>query len=182
MIATGMYDEINDELFNAFEEQINSELKAQAGVLGMSVGYSKADLMSLLDSSFKTGSFSSNIWADKEALVKALESLVTQSILTGEHPVKLAAELKKKMDTTTYNATRIMRTEVSKIQADIQKKEYALYDVDKYEFIAENSSRTCRVCRNLNGRVFKTKDFESGINAQPMHPNCRCTTIPVVEK
>ncbi|WP_081254674.1 minor capsid protein, partial [Staphylococcus capitis] len=35
-------------------------------------------------------------------------------------------------------------------------------------------------CHTLNGKVFKVKDMVPGINAPPMHPWCRSTTVPHV--
>ena len=31
---------------------------------------------------------------------------------------------------------------------------------------------------SVKRKVFKVKDMKPGINAAPMHPNCRCTVIP----
>ena len=39
-------------------------------------------------------------------------------------------------------------------------------------------SRTSETCRNLDGKVFDLKDYQSGITAPPFHPYCRTTTVP----
>ncbi|KYG90771.1 hypothetical protein A0U40_18005 [[Bacillus] sp. KCTC 13219] len=41
--------------------------------------------------------------------------------------------------------------------------------------------RTSDICASLDGKKFDLKKAQAGVNYPPMHPNCRSTTIPVVE-
>jgi hypothetical protein len=34
------------------------------------------------------------------------------------------------------------------------------------------------VCGSYDGKVFKTSEFDAGVTAPPIHPRCRCTTVP----
>ena len=43
----------------------------------------------------------------------------------------------------------------------------------EYEYHAKLDSKTTKTCRGLNGKVFKVKDMQPGVNAPPMHPFCR---------
>ena len=36
---------------------------------------------------------------------------------------------------------------------------------------------TCETCAALDGKHFKLKDAQAGVNYPPMHPNDRCTTV-----
>lgn len=49
--------------------------------------------------------------------------------------------------------------------------------MDEYEYVATLDSRTCEVCAALDGKHFKLKDAQAGVNYPPMHPNDRCTTV-----
>ncbi|WP_256082404.1 minor capsid protein, partial [Staphylococcus aureus] len=42
-----------------------------------------------------------------------------------------------------------------------------------YMYIAKIDNRTTKVCKGLNGEVFKVKDAKMGVNFYPMHINCR---------
>jgi SPP1 gp7 family putative phage head morphogenesis protein len=53
--------------------------------------------------------------------------------------------------------------------------------VEKYEFLAAIDSRTSKLCRNQDGKVYKLKSAVVGKNYPPLHPNCRSTVIPVLE-
>jgi SPP1 gp7 family putative phage head morphogenesis protein len=53
--------------------------------------------------------------------------------------------------------------------------------VEKYEFLAAIDSRTSKLCRDKDGKVFKLKDSKVGVNFPPLHPHCRSTIIPVLK-
>ncbi|AIL57788.1 phage head morphogenesis protein [Staphylococcus aureus M90388] len=50
----------------------------------------------------------------------------------------------------------------------------------EYKYVAKIDSKTSKLCHSLNGKIFKVKDMIPGVNAPPMHPWCRSTTVPHV--
>ena len=59
-----------------------------------------------------------------------------------------------------------------------QKDTYEQYGIKQYEYTCERIGEwPCRTCSALEGKVFDVADMESGVNANPMHPNCRCSTM-----
>nr|WP_225973858.1 minor capsid protein [Staphylococcus epidermidis] len=50
----------------------------------------------------------------------------------------------------------------------------------EYKYVAKKDKKTSKICHSLNGKVFKVKDMIPGVNAPPMHPWCRSTTVPHV--
>nr|WP_078065280.1 minor capsid protein [Staphylococcus aureus] len=48
----------------------------------------------------------------------------------------------------------------------------------KYKYVAKIDSKTSKLCHSLNGKIFKVKDMIPGVNAPPMHPWRRSTTVP----
>lgn len=71
-------------------------------------------------------------------------------------------------------------TESSYFHALGEKKMYSEFGYEKYEVIASYSAvrKTCELCAEMDGKIFLTRDFEPGLNANPFHPNCHCTTVP----
>lgn len=51
----------------------------------------------------------------------------------------------------------------------------------EYEYHAKLDSKTTKTCRGLNGKVFKVKDMQPGVNAPPMHPFCRSAVAPHID-
>ena len=103
-------------------------------------------------------------------------------LLRGRHPNEYIKDFKKLTNTTTYNESRLLVTESARVQAESQKLTYLkdLGEDGEYKYVAKIDKKTSKICHTLNGKVFKVKDMVPGINAPPMHPWCRSTTVPHV--
>ena len=62
-----------------------------------------------------------------------------------------------------------------------RKAMYERMGVERYEIVATLDTRTSDICREMDGKIFKTKDYERGITAPHFHINCRTTTIPLFD-
>ncbi|SIJ47256.1 NAD+--asparagine ADP-ribosyltransferase [Mycobacteroides abscessus subsp. abscessus] len=111
---------------------------------------------------------------------KEVEKTTSNVLLRGRHPNEYVSEFKKQTNSTTYNASRLLVTESARVQAESQKLTYLkeLGEDDEYKYVAKIDKKTSKICHSLNGKVFKVKDMIPGINAPPMHPWCRSTTVP----
>ena len=158
-----------------------AEATRQAGILGETVftGYQNF-VESVAFASFNGATFSERIWGNNQALKAELDRLLVRSITQGRNPRELARELRNIFDSSKYEAERLMRTETARVQIEVQKKSYLENDVEEFEFVAESTA--CGVCKPLDGKTFKVAKMEPGLNAAPMHPNCRCSTAPYVSR
>jgi SPP1 gp7 family putative phage head morphogenesis protein len=157
------------------------EAERQAGILSETVFSNyKTFVESVAFGSFQGATFSERIWGNNQALKADLDRLLVRSITQGKNPRELARELRNIFDSSKYEAERLMRTETARVQISVQEKSYKEYGIDEFEYIAEPSA--CDSCKPLNGKIFKTKDMIVALNAPPMHPNCRCSTAPYVER
>jgi SPP1 gp7 family putative phage head morphogenesis protein len=168
-----------------FDERAREAYERQAGVLGMTVPDEKtmdrmADNLvhgsfqnSTIDGSYTT--FSERIWVNQDALRSAVLTELTRGMIRGLNPRELARSLDKKMKAGRYNAERLMRTELARVQIGAQQQAISDAGYDSYEFIATEGARTCDVCRSLDGKKFKLRKMVVGENAPPMHPFCRCS-------
>lgn len=77
--------------------------------------------------------------------------------------------------TYDYAAKRIVRTETMEAVNIGVMDGYRAHEVEKVEWLAAEGC--CDKCQELDGRVFA---IDSGVSA-PLHPNCRCTVIPVID-
>ena len=177
--ATGKY------YSEIFDERAREAYERQAGVLGKTVPDEKTmDRMAdnlvhgsfqnpTIDGSYTT--FSERIWVNQDALRSAVMTELTRGIIRGLNPRELARSLNKKMKAGRYNAERLMRTELARVQIGAQQQAISDAGYDSYEFIATEGARTCDVCRSLDGKKFKLRKMVVGENAPPMHPFCRCS-------
>lgn len=124
------------------------------------------------------GNYSQRIWKNENQLVNKLDSLLTRGAMTGMSYERMSMELRQSFQTEKYKADRLIRTEMAYFHNEAEKECYEDLGIDQYIYIATLDDRTSEVCRDLDGKVFKTKDGQAGKNMPPMHPNCRSTTGP----
>ena len=65
--------------------------------------------------------------------------------------------------------------------AQATAKGYEETGVGEYQFDASLDLKTCPICRAMDGKSFRLPERETGVNYPPLHPRCRCTTVPVTE-
>ncbi|MGI6117826.1 MAG: minor capsid protein [Bilifractor sp.] len=178
-------DEIDKYYQQIFFDRAIEEYKRQAGILGLTVPDDEvlekmADNIvhgsfqnPTIDGSYTT--FSERIWVNQDSLRAAVYTELTRGIIKGLNPLELAKSLDKKMQAGRYNAERLMRTELARVQTGAQQQAISEAGYDEYMFIATESGHTCSICRALDGKVFKLKKMQIGTNAPPLHPHCRCS-------
>ena len=188
-------DEINLELIkngvnvdkyvaDKLTDEAKAELKRQAGVLGESLDVTDTKLIkNIINGSFSSSTFSERLWGNTQYLANSLDTLLTQSIINGRHPNDVARELRRQFDISQKQAERLMRTESARVHAECAVKSMEKNGVTQYEWVSEPSA--CKICGPLNGKTYEVKGAEFG-NANhplfPLHPNCRCAVVAVVDK
>ncbi|MDD7484108.1 MAG: minor capsid protein, partial [Clostridia bacterium] len=95
-----------------------------------------------------------------------ISKLLQTGLIQGKNPRILAKEIKKAFDTTTYNAERLMRTELARVQIEAQKQSFRRNGFSLYEYIA--NSNCCDICQGLNGKHFKVESMMPG-EKRPSH-------------
>lgn len=83
------------------------------------------------------------------------------------------------LQTTRRNASTVVRTSVQHVASSARQEVWeANKDVVKrYQFLATLDGVTSKICRTLDNQEF---EFGKG-PIPPVHPNCRSTTIPVLD-
>lgn len=174
---------ISDEERFMLEELTNQarvEFERQAGILGQTLNMNQKTIETIVNSSFLTATWSDRIWSNQTALRAELDKLLTRGIVQGLNPRELARDLRKTFDASVYNSERLLRTELGRVQIDVQEDSYKQADIDQYEYIAEPTA--CTICEELDGKFFYVSEMEIGKNAPVMHPNCLCSTAAYVDR
>lgn len=154
---------------------------------GTNIGFSFAQIdektinLLLNENWIDNANFSQRIWQNSERLGNYLRTQLTAASLSGKSINKIAQELSEYMNVGIYNATRLVRTEVNHFANEAEMLSYEELDIEKYRFIATLDNRTCKHCAELDNKDFNVKDRQSGKNYPPIHPNDRCTTVPVFD-
>lgn len=140
-------------------------------------------LQKAIKENFKGKRFSERVWgSNMDELVNRVESLVTNDLNRG-YPIDQSSKLLAiEFDRARNRAVTVLQTETNGIQAQATLDEYQDDNIKKYRYLATLEVHTCPICGELDGKVFLVKDAEKGVNYPTMHPHCRCTTVPALEK
>ncbi|HDJ2984829.1 TPA: minor capsid protein [Staphylococcus aureus] len=176
--SLNLQNKIEDKLSDA----VNREVKRQAHILGEHVQIDDTEVKAVVNSNFKGAKWSTRLWNDMELVQKEVERVTSHIVIRGRHPNEFVSEFKKQTNSTTYNASRLLVTESARVQTESQKIAYLkdLGEDGEYKYVAKIDSKTSKLCHSLNRKIFKVKDMIPGVNAPPMHPWCRSTTVPYV--
>ncbi|EOC4857858.1 minor capsid protein [Staphylococcus aureus] len=176
--SLNLQNKIEDKLSDA----VNREVKRQAHILGEHVQIDDTEVKAVVNSNFKGAKWSTRLWNDMELVQKEVERVTSHVVIRGRHPNEFVSEFKKQTNSTSYNASRLLVTESARVQTESQKIAYLkdLGEDGEYKYVAKIDSKTSKLCHSLNGKIFKVKDMIPGVNAPPMHPWCRSTTVPHV--
>ena len=126
--------------------------------------------------------FSRRIWDNKSKFVEALNRVVVNGVALGVSRQKMNKMILKEFDTAYYCADRLVRTESMFIYNRAHYDYYSKAGIRKYEFLAEIDNRTSVKCKDHNRKVYYLAEAQVGVNYPPLHPNCRSTVIPVIER
>ena len=116
-----------------------------------------------------------------DELVDAAVDQARRALLTGMaagwHPRTTAKLLREALATTAYRAQLIARTETIRAYRNATFAIYQSTDAVKgWRWVAAKSTRTCAMCRALDGMEFSKHDVIQD------HPNGRCTIVPILEE
>lgn len=122
--------------------------------------------------------FSSRIWDNKARLQATLDQELTRATITGRNVEEVVKDVAKTMDTSLYNASRLVQTEEAHMANMARDECYQEMGVEQYQIVCTLDERTCPICGDFDGKVFNNADRVEGVNSPPFHPNCRCTDSP----
>lgn len=122
--------------------------------------------------------FSERIHSNTQLLAKQVKQSLVQGFIQGKSNQNMAKDINNVVGSGYKNCLRVARTESAYIANKSTMEGYKECDLDQYQYIVAYDERTCSRCSPLNDRIFNVDDSVPGINISPIHPNCRCSTIP----
>ncbi|MGM0409207.1 MAG: minor capsid protein [Bacillota bacterium] len=119
-----------------------------------------------------------------EAMNRDIGRELSKGFAQGKNPRQIASMLNKRVDKIGITRARTMaRTEVVNAHAEATLNTYqqaGLKEVTaEVELSTAGDGRVCGICQGLEGQTYSIDGARGVI---PVHPNCRCAWLPVVEK
>ncbi|MFK4946088.1 minor capsid protein [Lactococcus garvieae] len=176
-------DQLHSRLEPKFKEFLTDEgiieYQRQAGILRSSINIDKKLIEELVNGSFNNANWSTRLWLNIEDTRGLLKKALNELLLRGVNPSKFATELMRLMhplEVSKSNALRLLITEGANIQLGVQLDSFSQTGFTEYEFVTEPSA--CDKCAPLSGKDFPIAKANVGENRAPMHPFCRCSSLP----
>ena len=176
-ISTLTYNDIINQSYTS----TRNDLRELGGIQGSFSKLDKRVISEMLRANWMGGNYSSRIYKNSEKFASRLQTELSGALTSGSGLAKVQRTIRDEFQIGQYNSIRLIRTETNYFHNQAELTAYKDDNIEKYEYLAEMDGKTSKVCRNLNGEKILVKDAKAGENYPPMHPNCRSTTIPVVE-
>jgi len=149
----------------------------------LSVGFNVAkvdegNLRRILEYPWSGKKFSQALWENTDKLAILVRRELTFGFQSGAGVQKIAKEINDVMGKGRYAAERLVRTESSYFANQGELASYQELGIESYTYLGGG----CEICQEVNGCTFKLSEAVPGVNIPPMHPNCKCTIIPKVDR
>ena len=121
--------------------------------------------------------FSTSLWKNTQVLASNLNEILVNGITQGKTVTEMAIQLNNRMNEGFNVSHRLVRTETMHYLNESSKKAYRDGGCEEVQLWAAVDERTCPTCGIKHGNVYRIKDCPT----LPLHANCRCTILPVVD-
>lgn len=164
-----------ENMIEGFKD-IYSNVMAQLGITEFDM-VPKKIMEEMMKRPWQGGTFSERLWKNTQVLAMNLNDIVTNGIIQGKTVTEMAIQLNNAMNTGFNVSHRLVRTETMHYLNESAFKGYEDAGCEEVELWAAADERTCEVCGAKHGTKYKIKDRP----ILPLHANCRCTYLPVIE-
>ena len=185
-LYAGYYEGLFDTLSNTYEQAYYRTAYEIENVTGAKSSFSRLDkdtINKVLETPWASDGrdFSDRLWSDKNKLINNLRTELTIGLIRGDRQEKIVRSFAERMHASLTNAGRLIATESAYFASVGSLDSLKELGVEEYEYLATLDTRTSPMCREMDGKVFKTEDFKPGITAPPLHCWCRSTTVPKMD-
>lgn len=175
---------LNDLLSDTYSDNYYRMVHAVEQGTGIKTAFTKLDaskIENVLKMDYEGSNWSKRIWNDCDKLTREVYTKLSQAFIRGDSIDSTTKDIAKAMNSSYKRAYRLTHSEATFFSGQATVQSYKDTGVEKYEFMASHNELTCETCGALDGKVFKVSEQEPGINMQPIHAHCHCTTAPWFE-
>lgn len=179
-IASKERDAIGKTMRKVYESSYHHAVYEAARMSGLDLQTGPIDegaLETILKKKWSGQNYSERVWNNTQKVADALKEELMIGALTGKTEMEMTDSINEQFLSGRNKARRLVRTESSYIHNEAHFQAYKDYGIEEYRFVATLDLRTSQICRERDGSVYRVNDKKIGVNAPPMHPWCRSTTI-----
>ena len=179
-VASKERDAIDKTMRKVYESSYHHAVYEAARMSGLDLQTGPIDegaLETILKKKWSGQNYSERVWNNTQKVADAIKEELMIGALTGKTEKEMTDSINEQFLSGRNRARRLVRTESSYIHNEAHFQAYKDYGIEEYRFVATLDLRTSQICRERDGSVYMVNDKKIGVNAPPMHPWCRSTTI-----
>lgn len=179
-VASKERDAIGKTMRQVYESSYHHAVYEAARMSGLDLQTGPIDegaLETILKKKWSGQNYSERVWNNTQKVADAIKEELMIGALTGKTEKEMTDSINEQFLSGRNRARRLVRTESSYIHNEAHFQAYKDYGIEEYRFVATLDLRTSQICRERDGSVYRVNDKKIGVNAPPMHPWCRSTTI-----
>lgn len=168
---------LNEVLENGYNEAFNQTAK-KIGITADWELVRKEFIARAISAPINGKNYSDRVWENVNDLANRIYNDILDCIRTGKRPNAIAKQIKDDFGVSAYQAARLVNTELARVVNEAQMDVYKNSGVvEKVMFSATLENNTCDICGDMDGKYYSLHNAPK----IPVHPNCRCCLIPVVD-
>lgn len=129
---------------------------------------------------FNGADYSERLWRHQEDLTFKLKEALTNMFVEGKTPYDYKDQFASLFQVKRNEAYRLLDTEHAYIAEAASQAAYEAEGIEEYKVNATLDTKTSKICREMDGKIFKVSERKEGKNCPPFHPYCRTTTVPYI--
>ena len=132
----------------------------------------------IVNRKFEGSTFSDRIWNNKNDMMFKMKEEMLNITTHNKSRQDAVKSLSRRLEVNYSDSKRLIYTEQARIMSDVSEDSYKTTGVEQFEYVATLDDRTSEKDKSIDGNIYDMKDYQTGVNAEPLHPFCRGTTVP----
>lgn len=132
----------------------------------------------MMETPWRGDNFSGRLWKNQKKLAVSLNDVLLTGLQQGKTVTEIAISLHNRMGQGFNECHRLVRTETMHYLNDAALHRYKDAGVEYVQIWAALDERTCDTCGGYHEKIYPIDKCP----AVPLHANCRCTVLPVVDE
>lgn len=162
-------------MYEGFSKNYKATMEA-LGQIDFSMPNTKL-MEEMLNRPWLGSNYSERLWKNTKVLAMNMNEILTTGLQQGKTVTEMVIQLNNRMNNGFNEAHRLVRTETMHYLNESSFKAYEDAGCKEVQLWAASDERTCPRCGVKHGNIYRMKDRPS----LPLHANCRCTYLPVIE-
>lgn len=174
-------EELSKHFSNTIEYGYYMNLFETSKSVGLGISFKaipRRTLQAILEKPFVGDTFDGRLYKNIDGVLgDKIKDALYNGIEQGKSWWGISQEVKELTNYSKKSCDRIIRTESNYYYNQGTLKSYEEIGIERYIYLSTLDTRTSKICRSLDNKVFDLKDSKVGENYPPMHVNCRSSVV-----